>query len=222
MSEKRLSRRELIRLCGLVSAGCAAGAPPIAAAQTETRRTPTQVLGPFDRVVKPRDQDADLTMIAGRSARAEGQIVQLAGRVINRHGRPVTGARIEMWQANRHGRYRHPSDRNPAPLDPNFEGFALLRTDAEGRYRFTTIKPGPYPEDSGTMRAPHIHFDVIGRANRLVTQMYFAGESLNDTDRFLATAARNRDCLIVPFTPSSGSQNQGSVEGTWDIVLDEE
>lgn len=215
---RRVSRRALIQTGSLGALGWAAGVSA-AAPQPAVRRTPSQVLGPFYPVVKPLDQDADLTRIAGRTTRATGQMVELSGRVINRHGRPVPGARIEMWQANSHGRYTHPSDRNPAPLDPNFEGFASISTDAEGRYRVTTIKPGAYPEDSGAMRAPHIHFDVLGRTNRLVTQLFFAGEALNDADRFLATAAANRERLIVTFRPSPGSQNV--LEGSWDIVLDE-
>jgi protocatechuate 3,4-dioxygenase, beta subunit len=214
-----LSRRDLLRLSGVGSLLWIVGRTP-AAAQT-TRRTPTQVLGPFYPVVKPLDQDADLTVIAGRPGRAAGQVVEVTGRIMTREGNPVAGARVEIWQANTHGRYTHPSDRNPAPLDPNFEGFAVLRSDAEGRYRFKTIKPGAYPEDSGVMRAPHIHFDVLGSTNRLVTQMYFAGEALNETDRFLATAAGNRERLIVPFRSSSETQADSSLVGVWDIVLDQ-
>ena len=220
MADGLLSRRELIRTCSLGALASGAAADR-AAAQQEIRRTPTQVLGPFYPVTKPADHDADLTIIKGRAARAAGQVIELAGRVINRRGRPVAGARVEIWQANMHGRYTHPSDRNPAPLDPNFEGYALLTTDPEGRYRFTTIKPGAYPEDSGVIRAPHIHFDVLGRTNRLVTQMYVAGEPLNDTDRFLATAGRNRERLIVPFSQPSTPGNAGHLTGNWDIVLDE-
>ena len=220
MSDRnRLSRRDLLRLSGAGSLVWTAGRTP-AASQT-LRRTPTQVLGPFYPVVKPRDQDADLTLIAGRPGRAAGQNVEVMGRITNREGKPVGGARVEIWQANTHGRYTHPSDRNPAPLDPNFEGFAVLATDAEGRYRFKTIKPGAYPEDSGGMRAPHIHFEVFGRTNRLVTQMYFAGEPLNDTDRFLATAAANKERLIVPFRQSSAPEASGLLVGVWDIVLDQ-
>ena len=214
-----LSRRELIRVCSLGALAYASGGD--LAAQQEIRRTPAQILGPFYPVNKPADHDADLTRIDGREARAAGQVVELAGRVINRRGRPVAGARIEVWQANTHGRYTHPSDRNTAALDPNFEGYALLTTDVEGTYRFTTIKPGAYPEDSGVFRAPHIHFDVLGRTNRLVTQMYFAGEPLNDNDRFLATAGRNRERLIVPFSRPSPSEKANHLEGRWDIVLDE-
>lgn len=214
-----VSRRELLRAGGLGAFAWASGAHG-SGAQQEVRRTPAQILGPFYPVQKPADEDADLTLIGGRTTRAAGQVVELSGQVINRRGRPLTGVRIEIWQANMHGRYTHPSDRNTAPLDPNFEGYALLTTDADGRYRLTTIKPGAYPEDSGVLRAPHIHFDVLGHTNRLVTQMYFAGESLNDTDRFLATAGRNRERLIVPFSEIAASDTR-LLRGQWDIVLDE-
>lgn len=214
----RPSRRDVLRWAG--AGAIAAGVGPAAAIAQTVRRTPSQILGPFYPVQKPLDQDADLTSIAGRSGQAAGQVIEVMGRVINRRGEAVAGARIEIWQANTHGRYTHPSDRNTAPLDPNFEGYALLTTDSDGRYRFRSIKPGAYPEDSGTMRAPHIHFDVLGRSNRLVTQMYFAGERLNDTDRFIQTAAANRSRLIVSFERSASSA-QDALVGSWDIVLDE-
>ena len=82
----------------------------------------------------------------------------------------------------------HPSDDNSAPLDPNFEGFAVLKTDGDGQYRFKTIKPGGYPAGPNLIRPPHIHFQVTGRADRLVTQMYFENEKFNDTDPFLNSA----------------------------------
>ena len=95
----------------------------------------------------------------------------------------------------------------------------MLTTNSEGKYRFRSVKPGAYPEDSGTWRAPHIHFDVLG-GNRLVTQMYFADEPLNDKDRIIQTAGANRHRLIVPFErPSSAAQT--ALVGSWDIVLDE-
>jgi protocatechuate 3,4-dioxygenase beta subunit len=214
----RFSRRDLLRLSGMAALLSATTGSP-AASQT-IRRTPSQILGPFYPVVKPSDQDADLTVIAGRTGRAAGQVIEVTGRVLNSEGNPIAGARIEIWQANAHGRYTHPSDRNPAPLDPHFEGFAVLKADAEGRYRFKTIKPAPYPEDSGAMRAPHIHFEILGRTNRLVTQMFFAGEALNDTDRFLQTAGGNQNRLIVPFARVPGQNETEPLVGTWDIVLD--
>ena len=86
---------------------------------------------------------------------------------------------------------------NTAPLDANFEGFALLKTDAEGRYKFKTIKPGAYPTGSNTMRPPHIHFRLSGHDDELVTQMYFEGEALNEHDRFLQNALPDRRPLLV-------------------------
>lgn len=187
--------------------------------QQIVRRTPSQILGPYYPVTKPQEQDADLTTRAGRPGRPQGQVIYLGGRVLNRHGQPVVGAHMEVWQANSHGRYRHPSDDHAAPIDPNFEGYAQLVTDAEGRYRLKTIKPGAYPDDaSGSQRAPHIHFDITGSTNRLVTQMYFAGEPLNETDRFLSTAGKNRGRLIVEFKPIAGDK-ENALSADWDIVL---
>jgi len=184
------------------------------------RRTPDQILGPFYPVVKPLHQGADLTTIPGKPGRAAGQVIHVMGRVVNAQGQPVQGARVEIWQANTHGRYTHPSDTNPAPLDPNFEGFAVLTTDAQGRYRIKTVKPAGYPAGPDRMRPPHIHFDVTGKSNRLVTQMYFAGEPLNDKDPFLQGAGANKERLIVRLGPPTQGFEPDSLVAVWDIVLD--
>jgi protocatechuate 3,4-dioxygenase beta subunit len=134
-------------------------------------------------------------------------------------GYPVPGARLEIWQANTHGRYTHPSDTNPAPLDPHFEGFAVLTTDAEGRYRFKTIKPGAYPAGPDRMRPPHMHFEVTGQRTRLVTQLYFAGEPLNDTDPFLQGVGPNKERLIVSLGPPTPELEPDARVAVWDIVL---
>lgn len=209
------SRRRLLELaCGALAAGTAA-----AQAAGALRGTPRQTSGPFYPLEKPLDTDADLTIIKGRRQRAAGEVVQVTGRVLNAAGEPVSGARIEVWQANSHGRYTHPNDGNTsAPLDPNFEGFASLVTDEQGQYRFRTIKPGAYPAGSG-FRPPHIHFDVKGRKDHLVTQMYFPGEPLNDKDFVIAGAGGLREALIARMT-----QPVTSVEAMWlarwDIVLE--
>jgi protocatechuate 3,4-dioxygenase beta subunit len=211
------SRREV--LGGLASGVASLAAMPSALAET-IRRTPSQTRGPFYPLSKPVDQDADLTVIAGRSGKAQGQVIYISGRVLNSQGKPLAGARIEIWQANTHGRYAHPGDTHEAPLDPNFEGFARLTTDAQGRYAFKSIKPGGYPQGvSGPMRPPHIHFEVQGPGNRLATQLYFAGEALNERDRLLASEGENRDALIVKLAPSGAALDAGSLSGNWDIVL---
>jgi protocatechuate 3,4-dioxygenase beta subunit len=166
-----LSRREILRMSAILGVTSVVSTK-FAFAQAALLRTPGQILGPF-YPMKPFDQNADLTKVPGRPGRAEGEILNVMGRVLNLKGEPVRNAKVEVWQANAHGRYTHPSDTNPAPLDPNFEGSAVLTTDSEGRYRFKTIKPAAYPVGPNTIRPAHIHFEVYGQQDRLVTQMYF-------------------------------------------------
>jgi protocatechuate 3,4-dioxygenase beta subunit len=157
-----------------------------------------------------------LTFVRGHHQRAAGQVVRLSGRVTNLKGEPVRNARIEIWQANTHGRYAHPSDPNTQlTLDPDFQGYALLRTDNEGRYGFTTIKPGPYPTARGDMRAPHIHFEVEGRIDRKVTQLFFPNERLNDRDRHLNSVRRPETLIANISSSSTGTE----LVAHWDIVL---
>ena len=127
---------------------------------------------------------------------------------------------MEIWQANTHGRYDHPSDSNPAPADPNFQGFAIQFTDAEGRYRFKTIKPGAYPANPNWMRPPHVHFEVTGKNNRLTTQMYFPGELLNEKDLLLQGLRSNKEGAIAKLLPPTKEIEPDSTIALWDIVLD--
>ena len=220
MSEDvRFSRRRLlgssVALAGIGAAG--ALVPGIARALESTFFLE---MGPFYPVAKPLDQDADLTIVAGRTERAKGQILHFMGRVLNRKGEPVAGARLEVWQANTFGRYDHPSDPNPAPLDPNFQGSATLMTDAEGRFRFKTIKPGPYPTaNPNVWRPPHIHFDVSGKADRLVTQVFFPGEPMNEGDFVYQAIRRNKDGSVCKYLPPAAGMEPDSRIAYWDIVL---
>ena len=147
----------------------------------------------------------------------------LRGGCLIRKAPPLRGAKIEIWQANTYGRYSHPSDPNTAQLDPNFHGYAVLRTDAEGRYRFKTIKPGPYPVSPTEIRPPHIHFDVEGKANRLVSQMFFPNEPLNEKDELFlnlrSRSARSAAAVIAQNLPSTKEIEVGAMLFSWDIVL---
>ena len=124
--------------------------------------------------------DSDLT----RQHEGEplGERIIVTGRVLDEDGRPVPHTLIEIWQANAAGRYVHVRDQHPAPLDPNFTGAGRAVTDAEGRYRFVTIKPGAYPwrNHHNAWRPAHIHFSLFGPSflSRLITQMYFPGDPL--------------------------------------------
>ena len=184
------------------------------------QRTPDQTLGPFYPLLE-LPQTSDLTRVSGRSGRAEGQVLNVIGRVINLAGEPVRNAKVEVWQANAYGRYTHPSDPNPAPLDPNFEGSAVLTTDSEGRYRFKTIKPAAYPAGPNRMRPAHIHFQVSGRQDKIVTQMYFQGDPYNKTDPFLNSTgeAGRQELLVRRLLEPSPDLEPGSKMVIFDIVL---
>ena len=148
----------------------------------------------------------DLSRTATGAPRATGQLIQISGRVTDEEGSPIPGAVLEIWQANSAGKYIHDADHHPAPIDPNFTGEGRLVTDAEGNFQFFSIKPGAYPvlESGWWWRPPHIHF---GRSwmDRFVTQIFFPGEPLNETD-LLLNAVPDRDVrerLIFQFEGTS-------------------
>ena len=219
LANTSFTRRRMLTASAIAAlAGMTGDAKLAFAQQAVIRRTNDQDLGPFYPARLPADQDADLTVIAGKTARALGRILYVSGRVTNLRGEPVGDAELEIWQANAVGRYTHPADVNTAPVDPNFDGYAKIRTGADGSYRFKTVKPGAYPTGPGAMRPPHIHFDVRGKASRLVTQMYFAGEELNDKDRILQGASR-REGLIARYAAPSGQQEPDALVAEWNIAL---
>jgi protocatechuate 3,4-dioxygenase beta subunit len=211
-----LDRRDILKM-SMMTGIASVVSTKFALAQVAVQRTPDQILGPF-YPLKPLGQNVDLTRVPGRPGRAEGQVLNVMGRVLNLKGEPVRNAKVEVWQANAHGRYTHPSDHNPAPLDPNFEGAAMLTADVDGRYSFKTIKPAAYPAGPNSMRPAHIHFQVSGQQDRLVTQMYFEGDPYNDTDRFLQTAGRT-ELLVTKLVPPTAGLEPESKLVVFDIVL---
>ena len=179
--------------------------------------TSAQDLGPFYPVVRPKDEDADLTRVRGAKGVARGEPINVIGRVVDLRGRPVRGVRLELWQANAVGRYDHPGDVRPdAALDPNFQGYAALITDRDGRFKFRTIKPAAY-KIPGDVRTPHIHFDVHGRSERLVTQMYFPGEPLNERDLILRNADPRESVIAQAIPRLSGDPAAAAFQ--WTVVL---
>jgi protocatechuate 3,4-dioxygenase, beta subunit len=134
-----------------------------------------------------------------------GERIIVSGRVLDEDDRPVRGALMEIWQANAAGRYGHRADTHGAPLDPNFTGCGRMLTDAEGRYKLVTIKPGAYPWQNhhNAWRPAHIHFSLFGAGllTRLVTQMYFPGDPLMAYDPIFNSIAdeKSRNRLISSF-----------------------
>jgi protocatechuate 3,4-dioxygenase, alpha subunit len=163
--------------------------------------TASQTVGPFFHDCLLRD-GADCPILVVPAT--EGRRIRIEGRIIDGDGAGVPDAMVEIWQANAHGRYRHPTDTRDLPLDPSFSGYGRAGTDAEGWYWFETIKPGPVPFDEQRMQAPHISVAVFGRGllNHLYTRLYFAGEPANDDDPILlrVPAERRATLLAQPAT----------------------
>jgi protocatechuate 3,4-dioxygenase beta subunit len=151
--------------------------------------TLTELTGPVDLVKQLNVGSLDLSRIERNRPRATGQLIEVRGRVLDEDGSPVAGAVIELWQANSAGKYIHEMDKHQAPIDPHFIGQGRLMTNAEGEYEFFTIKPGAYPvlESGWWWRPPHIHFSILGVSwmDRYMTQIFFPGEPLNETDLLL-------------------------------------
>lgn len=206
------ARRRFLR-----SAGAAAVAVTVMArAQAALLPTPAIALGPFYPPQKPADSDADLTRVQGQAGTAQGTILYVEGRVLDRDGRPLPRAELELWQANAFGRYVHPADSDASgPLDPRFQGYGQLVADGEGRFRIKTIKPAPYPG-----RTPHIHFNARSGTTRLTTQMFFAGEPGNERDGLYRWLSRDEQrASTARYVGLAGAREPGALAVTWDIVL---
>jgi protocatechuate 3,4-dioxygenase beta subunit len=203
--------------------------------QSTARRAPSMALvdvpltlseltgpGPAIRAATP--EDADLTSNAGTGGEAIGQRIIVAGRVLDEQGAPVPHTLVEVWQANAAGRYIHRRDSWPAPLDPNFLGIGRCMTDADGAYRFVTIRPGTYPwrNHPNAWRPAHIHFSLFGQswASRLVTQMYFTDDPLFPWDPIYNSVpteqARRR---LVARYDHELTEPEWALGWRWDIVL---
>lgn len=182
----------------------------------------SELTGPVFGHDRVRASDADLTR--QHAAEPIGERIIVAGQVRDEDGRAVPHALIELWQANAAGRYRHDNDQHDAPLDPNFTGTGRVMTDANGHYRFVTIRPGAYPwrNHPNAWRPAHIHFSLFGDAfaTRLVTQMYFPGDPLLAFDPIYQSVPdeRARARMVSAFDLSLTEPEQ-ALGFRFDIVL---
>lgn len=205
MHSPSITRRRLLLSLPLIAL-----APRLAGAALALTATPAQMLGPFYPLRPDAAAGNDLTTVDGK-ARARGTPLTIAGRVLDSGGLPQAGVLLELWQTNAHGRYHHPHDDSPQPLDRQFRGYGRATTGADGAYRFVTIEPVAYPG-----RAPHVHFRVSrGERELLVTQMYLPGGA-NDKDvQFMSIRESAARRLLL------GVRRPGSAETLrFDIVLE--
>jgi protocatechuate 3,4-dioxygenase beta subunit len=186
------------------------------------KQTLTEITGPVFTNGWTGPQTTDLTK--QHKAEPIGERMILAGRILEEDGKPVPHTLVEIWQANSAGRYVHPGDSHPAPLDPNFTGRGDIVTNDKGEFRFLSVIPGAYPwrNTYNAWRAKHVHFSVFGPAfaTRIITQMYFPGDPLLDLDPIYNAvpdeAARKR--LISAYDPNL-SEAEWALGYRFDIVL---
>ena len=199
-----MQRRRVLSWIGACALAPLAATPALA---EERAPTPRMTEGPFYPRTFPRDTDADLTRIEGRAGAAEGKVLDVSGRILDRGGAPRAGARVEIWQCDARGQYHHVGEPEG---DANFQGFGAVSTDAEGRYAFRTIRPVPYPG-----RTPHIHFTVLeGGKRRLTSQMFVDGEPGNARDGLYRGLGRDAKLVTLKLEDAGGG-----FTGALDIVL---
>ncbi len=197
-------RRSFVRM-GLAGGAITAITPNVLAANAIT---PDEIEGPFYPITPQKDQDFDLTQVTGKDEKALGEVVTIQGQVLDIDGNPVEGATVDIWQANAAGRYRHPHDANPAPLDANFQGWAIVQSGEQGGFKFKTIIPGPYPVSDSWTRPPHIHFKVSKSGyDEVTTQMYFPDHELNQVDRLLQSKTKDEQKMMVAQSVKGDKSN---------------
>jgi len=176
------------------------------------RATTSQTVGPFFSIGLSRLRQDDLA-----GAGVSGERVKIAGRMLDGDGKPVLDGLVETWQANAQGRYAHPEDNQTKSLDASFMGYGRIMTDDDGKFQFTTIKPGQVPAPDGkTLQAPHIAVSVFARGlgRRLVTRIYFPDEPSNSGDFALnLVEPARRETLIA----KKAAGERGVLE--WNIIL---
>ena len=176
--------------------------------------TPSQTVGPFFAYALTPRGVYPLSDLAGNDLvtdDAVGERIRVEGRVTDGDGAPVSDAMIEIWQSDGEGRF---PGAGPGLSNATFKGFGRAHCEADGSYRFATVKPGPVPGPGDTIQAPHIDVGVFARGilRRLFTRIYFEDEAANADDPILA---------LVPeeFRPTLIARRTGEGAYSLDIRL---
>ena len=153
--------------------------------------TPSQTVGPY----------FTLGLLDANELVADG--LRITGRVLDGAGEPVPDALVEIWQADEEGRYR-----------PDF-GWGRSGCDADGRYSFTTCKPG-----SVDGQAPHLTMLVFARGllKPVLTRMYFPDEEeANARDPVLS--AVDDPTTLVARSSADGLEFDVRLQGNGETVF---
>jgi protocatechuate 3,4-dioxygenase beta subunit len=208
-----LGRRQLVQ--GLGAAAMLPLAPRLLTADSGLTVTPRQTEGPFYPTDWSGDADNDLVLVHGEAAKALGHVTHVSGKILDASGNPVRDARVEIWQCDGNGVYRHPRDTSSKrERDPGFQGRGRVVTAADGSYSFRTIRPVAYPG-----RTPHIHFKVEVPGQELITQMYVDGDPANARDFILNRLPERERASVVVKLEEADRLEAGALAGTFNIVL---
>ncbi|QJR15455.1 intradiol ring-cleavage dioxygenase [Usitatibacter palustris] len=206
----RPERRRVLKALGIAAAWPLVAAPAVAA-ETYRPATPKLTAGPQYPKIFPTDSDWDMTRVAGRDNPATGVVTDITGTVMNRKSQPQAGLRLEFWQSDADGIYLNTGATGG---DANFQGFAAVTTDADGRYKLRTIKPVPYPG-----RTAHIHFLVKDDGKEvLASEMFVYGMPGNDGDGLYRSLGANAELVTVKLTDAP-KDSGAKLRGTFDIVI---
>lgn len=213
----KLSRRDITKSIGFLAGSGFAGT----ASAESLLATPKQTEGPFHPIDPQDDTDLDMVWLEGHDTPAQGEQIKVHGRVLDTDGNAIEGALVDVWQANHFGRYSHPKDPNTASLDEHFQGWGLLYTNAEGRYKYRTIKPGAYPLSflgGDGWRCRHIHYKVSADGFKsITTQMYFEGDPLIEQDLEIKKVDEEHRHLLI----ATASRDESGVDDfKFDVVLE--
>lgn len=172
--------------------------------------TPSQTVGPYLHLGLTWLNIDDLAKDAPEKDR-----IVVSGRIVDADGNPIPDAMLEVWQANGVGKYAHAEDTQDKPVDKNFAGYGRIPTDKDGRFRFTTIKPGRVPGLGNSLQAPHIVVALFmrGLLRHLYTRIYFSDEASNLSDPVLALIEDGRRNTVV------AQHVAGTNEYRWDIAM---
>ena len=203
---RRTALRGLANGIGLLIAGKAVG---MTRNECSNILTPAQTEGPFYPKKRPKHLDVDMVRIAPSGSEAEGVRILIEGKVSNQWCEPVSGVLIDIWQACHSGRYNHPNDPNPAPLDPHFQYAAEVLTRTDGGFRIRTVVPGAYPASHDWIRPPHIHMKITKLGfKELTTQVYFDRfKELNDADLILRQLDTTEKNSVIMMTEGAVGQD---------------
>lgn len=172
--------------------------------------TPSQTVGPYLRIAFTA-----LAVDAIAASGATGEHLTIEGRAVDGDGKPISDAALEVWQADASGKYAHAEDATRSAAG-KFRGFGRILTDADGAFRFTTVKPGPVPGPKGAMQAPHLVVTVFmrGLLKQLLTRIYFPDDPGNAGDPILLLVPAERRATLVA---KRSLQAKATLE--WNLVL---